>query len=204
VATTSSRSTRATRRKSQSAPIAGRTSRRTLVAALGDSITEGSPGLRGWDHWAASADPTLEFRNCGIYGQRTDEIAGRLDDCADGADVLIVQGGINDVVQGRDVAKAAQNLRAMVRRGKELGLRVALCDVLPWNNGWPDAEPEIRRLNALIYEVAGDEGVPLLPFHDALEDPGNPGRMRDEWTHEGDHPNEVGYRRLAEVAFRLP
>jgi acyl-CoA thioesterase-1 len=203
-ATTSSRRTAANRRKSPSAPIAGLASRRTVVAALGDSITEGSPGLRGWDHWAASADPTLEIRNCGVYGERTDEIAARLDECADGADVLIVQGGINDVAQGRDAQQAAQNLEAMVRRGKALGLRVALCDVLPWNNGWPDAEPEIRRLNALIRDVARDEGVPLLPFHDTLEDPDKPGRMRAEWTHEGDHPNETGYRRLAHLAFRLP
>jgi lysophospholipase L1-like esterase len=112
-----------------------------------------------------------------------------------------VQGGINDIAQGRDVAQAAANLRAMVRRGKELGLRVALADVLPWNNGWPDAEPEIRRLNALIAEIARDEDVPLLPFHATLEDPDRPGRMREEWTFEGDHPNEDGYRRLAEVAF---
>jgi lysophospholipase L1-like esterase len=117
---------------------------------------------------------------------------------------LIVQGGINDIAQGRDVTQAAANLRAIVRRGKELGLRVALADVLPWNNGWPDAEPEIRRLNALIMEIARDEDVPLLPFHDTLEDPDRPGRMREEWTFEGDHPNEDGYRRLAEVAFRLP
>jgi lysophospholipase L1-like esterase len=158
----------------------------------------------GWDQWAVRADESLEIRNCGIYGQRTDEIAGRLDECARGAHVLIVQGGINDVAQGRDVAQAAANLRAMVRRGKELGLRVALADVLPWNNGWPDAEPEIRRLNALIAEIARDEDVPLLPFHDTLEDPDRPGRMREEWTFEGDHPNERGYRRLAEVAFRLP
>ena len=185
----------------RSAPIAGLTSPRTLVAALGDSITEGSPGLAGWDKWAARADETLEIRNCGIYGQRTDEIAARLEECARGAEVLVVQGGINDIAQGRDVAQAAANLRAMVRRGKELGLRVALCDVLPWNNGWPDAEPEIRRLNALIAEIAQTEDVALLPFHDTLEDPNRPGRMREEWTFEGDHPNEDGYRRLAEVAF---
>jgi lysophospholipase L1-like esterase len=150
--------------------------------------------------WAARADPRLEIRNCGIYGQRTDEIALRLEECAQGADVLIVQGGINDIAQGRDVETAAANLRAMVRRGKELGLRVALADVLPWNNGWPDAEPEIRQLNALIGEIARDANVPLLPFHDTIEDPDRPGRMREEWTHEGDHPNEDGYRRLAEVA----
>jgi lysophospholipase L1-like esterase len=118
--------------------------------------------------------------------------------------VLIVQGGINDIAQGRDVETAAANLRAMVRRGKELDLRVALVDVLPWNNGWPDAEPQIRRLNELIGAIAREEDVPLLAFHDTLEDPDRPGRMREEWTHEGDHPNEDGYRRLAEVAFRLP
>jgi lysophospholipase L1-like esterase len=118
--------------------------------------------------------------------------------------VLIVQGGINDIAQGRDVENAARNLRAMVRRGKELGLRVALVDVLPWNNGWPDAEPRIRRLNALIAEMAREENVPLLPFHDTLEDPERPGRMRQEWTSDGDHPSVDGYRRLAEVAFRLP
>ena len=172
------------------------------MAALGDSITEGSPGLRGWDVWAAAAVPGLEIHNCGIYGQRTDEIAARLEDCVRDVDILIVQGGINDIVQGRDVEEAAANLRAMVRRGKELELRVALADVLPWNNGWPDAESEIRRLNELVAGIAQDEDVPLLPFHDALEDPDRAGRMREEWTFEGDHPNEDGYRRLADVVLR--
>jgi lysophospholipase L1-like esterase len=175
--------------------------RRVIVAALGDSITEGSPGLRGWDVWAASVDPRYEIRNCGIYGQRTDEIAARLDGCAAGAEVLIVQGGINDIAQGRDVETAAANLRAMVRRGQELAPRVLLADVLPWNNGWPDAEPTIRRLNELIAAIAHDEGVPPLAFHDTLEDPGRPGRMRDELTFEGDHPNEAGYRLLADVVL---
>lgn len=185
---------------------------RIVVAALGDSITEGSPGYdsrRGgdetsqWEHWAARADVRLEFRNCGVYGERTDEIGARLEDCAEGADVLVVQGGINDIAQGRDVEAAAANLRAMVRRGRELGLRVALADVLPWNNGWPAAEPHIRRLNELIQRIAEEESVPLLPFHDTLEDPDRPGRMREEWTSDGDHPSVAGYRRLGELAFSL-
>lgn len=175
--------------------------RRILVAALGDSITEGSPGLRGWDVWAR-ADGRYEIRNCGIYGQRTDEIAARLEEGARGAHVLVVQGGINDIAQGREVETAAANLRAMVRRGKEIVPRVVLADVLPWNNGWPDAEPQIRRLNERIAAIAHEERVPLLPFHDTLEDPDHPGRMRDEWTFEGDHPNEAGYRLLADVVVR--
>jgi lysophospholipase L1-like esterase len=116
-----------------------------------------------------------------------------------------VQGGINDIAQGRPVADAGATLRAMVRRGKQLGLSVAIADVLPWNNGWPRTEPQIRELNTLIAAIAADESVPLLPFHDTLEDPANRGRMKQEWTHaDGDHPSVAGYRRLGElVAQRL-
>src|SRR5438309_1140917 len=160
---------------------------------------EGSPGYdsrRGgdersqWEYWAARIDPRIEFRNRGIYGQRTGEILARLESCAEGADVLVVQGGINDIAQGLPVEEAAANLRTMVRRGKELGLRVAVADVLPWNNGWPEAEPKIRRLNELIAGLAWEEDVALLPFHDTLQDPDRPGRMRADWTHpDGDHPS---------------
>jgi lysophospholipase L1-like esterase len=183
------------------------------VAALGDSITEGSPGydarLGGdeesrWGHWAALADPRLEFRNFGVYGERTDQIMARLEGCLHGADVLVVQGGINDIAQGFSVEGAAETLRAMVRRGQELGLGVVIADVLPWNNGWPAAESNIRRLNELIVAMAQEEGVEVLPFHDTLEDPDRPGRMREEWTSDGDHPSVSGYRRLGELAFRLP
>ena len=52
-------------------------------------------------------------------------------------------------------------------------------------------------------QIAREENVPLLPFHDTLEDPERSGRMRDEWTFEGDHPNEDGYRRLATVVLRV-
>ena len=174
------------------------------VAAIGDSITAGSPWdddpAIGWPAAAAAADPRLHFTVRAVYGKRTDEIAAWLDEAAAGAEALVVQGGINDIAQGRPVAVAAANLRAMVERGQELGLRVAVADVLPWNNGWPGAEPKIRELNALIAGL----GVPVLPFHDTLEDPDRPGRMREEWTVEGDHPSQEGYRRLGEVAFRLP
>lgn len=191
---------------------------RIVVAALGDSITAGSPGwdpnprLRSsdadpesqYEFWAAVADPRLEFRNFGVYGERTDEIARRLDGCVDGADVLVVQGGINDIAQGRPVDRAAGNLRRIVQRGHALGLRVAVANVLPWNNGSRGAETEIRRLNALLDEMAADESVPVLRFYETLEDEARPGRMRPEWTSDGDHPSVAGYRRLGELAFRLP
>jgi lysophospholipase L1-like esterase len=182
----------------------------TVVACLGDSITEGSPYWDSrtrtgdptvqWQYWAARLHPYLELRNFGIWGERTDEIEARFDDAVAGADVLIVQGGINDIAQGASLDAAGDRLRSLVDRGLALGLRVAVCDVLPWNNGWPAKEERIRALNARIASF----GVPLLPFHDTLEDPDRPGRMRPDWTNEdGDHPSLAGYRRLGESAFRL-
>lgn len=192
-----------------------------LVVGLGDSITAGNPG---WDpdparrpsedpgddetsqylYWAAAAHPGMRFSNQGVGGERTDEIRARLESAVSGADVIVVQGGINDVVQGRSIELAAQDLQAMVRRAKELAEVVLLPNVLPWNNGWPGAEPQIRALNALIARLAEAEDVPLLPFHETLEDPERPGRMKAEWTPDGNHPSVEGHRRLGELAFRLP
>jgi lysophospholipase L1-like esterase len=46
--------------------------------------------------------------------------------------------------------------------------------------------------------------VPVMPFYETLEDPDRPGRMREDWTADGNHPSVAGHRRLGEVAFILP
>jgi lysophospholipase L1-like esterase len=185
----------------------------TVVAALGDSITAGSPrwdpnpDIRAeigsqldrrsqYELWAERALGGTDFRNCGVPGQLTDEIARRLEECADGADVLIVQGGVNDIVSGREPAEIAANLRGMVREGKRLGLRVAIAELLPWNAGYPVADPPIRDVNRRVARIAREEGVRLLPWYRLLEDPQRPGRMRDDWTDDLLHPSVAGYRRL--------
>jgi lysophospholipase L1-like esterase len=184
---------------------------RTVVACLGDSITEGSPfwdartrsgdPTAPWEHWAGLRFPGLELRNFGIWGERTDEIAVRFDEAVDGADAFVVQGGINDIAQGRPIEPAAETLQRLLERGLALGLAVAVCDVLPWNGGGPGAADSIRALNGRIRAF----GLPLLPFHDTLADPADERRMKDEWTHEDrDHPSRAGYRRLGELAFRWP
>jgi lysophospholipase L1-like esterase len=195
--------------------------KKILVAALGDSITSGSPGFNPshgmakllgqgevpksqWEYWAQQKDPRLEFRNCGVFGERTDEIAKRLLSCGRGADVLVVQGGINDIAQGRSVATAAANLRRMVVRGKKLGLDVEIAQLIPWNNGHPTYDGEIRTLNRLIDGIGRDQHVRVLPFYRVLLDPDRPGQMKNIWTADGDHPSVTGYRRLGELAFRLP
>jgi len=192
---------------------------RIAVAVAGDSISAGSPlwdpdeTVRAriaspdeqsqWQFWASRADPRLEFRTTAVYGERTDEIARRLDRVLPGADMLVVQGGINDVVQRRPVAEAARNLEAMLERGRAAGLALALTDVLPWDNGDARAAEDIARLNALIGELAAASGAALLPFHDTLVDPARPQRMRPGLSDDGDHPSIEGHRLLGERAFRL-
>jgi lysophospholipase L1-like esterase len=189
---------------------------RIVVAVAGDSISAGSPlwdpdpAVRAripspdersqWQWWAAGADERLEFRTTAVYGERTDEIARRVDLVLAGADVLVVQGGINDVVQRRPVEQAAANLATMLDRGRAAGLALAVADVLPWNNGDERAAADIERLNALIRQL----GATLLPFHDTLADPDDPHRMREGLTDDGDHPSVEGHRRLGQRAFRLP
>jgi lysophospholipase L1-like esterase len=193
------------------------------VAALGDSITSGSPAYdpepaqraalgfgdnerSQYEYWAQrelkGGQTPFRFRNCGVFGQRTDEIAARLDECAKDADVLIVQGGINDIAQGTSIDAAADNLRSMVAHGKELGLDVYLVDVLPWNNGHPRFDDAIAELNRRIDEIGRSESVKVIGFHDALEDPGQPGVMPAELTADGDHPSVEGYRVLGELVAR--
>ena len=191
-----------------------------VVAVAGDSISAGSPlwdpdaAVRAripapdersqWQWWASQADPRLEFRTTAVYGERTDQIARRLDLVLGGADVLVVQGGINDVVQRRPVEETARNLEAVLERGRAAGLELAVTDVLPWNNGDERAAKDIRRLNALIQQLAEISGATLLPFHDTLADPNDPTRMGAGLSDDGDHPSVEGHRLLGERAFTLP
>ena len=191
-----------------------------VVAVVGDSISAGSPlwdpepAVRAripapdershWQWWARRADTRLEFQTSAVYGERTDEIARRVDLVLPGAAVLVVQGGINDVVQGRSVEEAGGNLEAMLERGRAAGLALAVADVLPWNNGDARAVEDVRRLNALIRRLAAAVGATLLPFHDTLADPADPTCMGAELSDDGDHPSVEGHRLLGEGAFRLP
>ena len=209
-------------------PVPAGAERGVTIGALGDSITAGNPlydpdpeqrAALGfgedpesqYEYWAAESNLELDFVNCGVFGERTDEIAKRLPDCAEGADLLVVQGGINDIAQtlGAEpketsdaVAAAAANIDGMLDEAEEMGLDAAVANVLPWNNGHPDADDPIEALNAEIAEIAERRDVPLLDFHGALEAKDAPGTMAPQYTDDGDHPSIEGYRILGELVAR--
>ena len=112
--------------------------------------------------------------------------------------MLVVQGGINDVVQRRPLEEAAGNIEAMLERGRSAGVGLAVADVLPWNNGDERTAADIERLNALIRQF----DATLLPFHDTLADPAETTSMRDGLTDDGDHPSVEGHRLLGELVAK--
>lgn len=193
----------------------------TLVAALGDSLTAGAPR---WDpnpsnrrklpatalnpknqfgYWGERASGgRLRFRNCGVWGEVTAQIARRLDRCAKGAQQLIVQGGGNDITRKRGVAGAARNLERMVRRGKKLGLKVMIGNVPPFG-GRRSRIRQTRRLNRIIRAIGERQHVRVLDFHEILEDPGNPGAYDPQLTEDYIHPSVRGAERLGDL-FRVP
>ena len=103
----------------------------------------GAPGARepGDDetsqylYWAQARDPRLDCRNLGLGGEGTDQIRARIPAAVARAAVLVIQGGINDILQGRAVDLAANDLRAMVKEGKAAGLQAVIAEVLPLSNG---------------------------------------------------------------------
>jgi len=191
-----------------------------ILVALGDSITAGTPlwdpdphvrvkiGDRldersSWVYWAASMQSGVEFRNHGVNLEKAEQVAARLEAAVIGADALVVQSGVNDLVRGGTLEGAERDLRWMVRRADELGLRVSITELIP-NNNFPELDKLIRELNRRIHALAANEGIPVLPFYRTLEDRERPGRIRPDWTNDGNQPSVEGHRRLGELAFRLP
>ena len=145
----------------------------TVVACLGDSITEGSPYWDSrrrsgdpegqWEHWAGLLHPELEFRNHGIWGERTDEIALRFDEAVAHADRLIVQGGINDLAQGAPVEAAAANLQALVERAhpaRTAGRRLRRAPLEQRLAAARGFDPRAQRAHPFLRRAA-----PALPRH---------------------------------------
>jgi lysophospholipase L1-like esterase len=191
-----------------------------LIAAIGDSITAGYPGYAPdasvfrqfgvrrnprsqWEWWAHKQHPGLSFRNCGVRGERTDQIAERFDSCTQGADGVVIQGGINDLRAGVPGTVVLANLRKMIHAAKRANLDVAVADLLPYGPV-PQADRIIDSLNRQIDALARREGAAVLHFHRVLEDPKHPGVMKPKWNADGIHPSVEGYRRLGELAFRPP
>lgn len=163
------------------------------VVFLGDSITEYCD--------LAAYYPGLDAVNQGIAGDTTDGMLRRLDQVyAAAPQVVVVHGGINDLLSGFDGGHVLDNLSAIVRAVHE---RLPEAKVVV-QSLYPVGEGEglyftrrIRAVNARLEELAEELDYRYANVYDALCTAD--GRLDGRYSDDGLHPNAEGYRTACPV-----
>ena len=174
---------------------------RTLhVVALGDSLTEGEGlprgqafpdeleralKLKGWD---------VEVVNAGYGGQTAGDALIRYDRIPEGADVVIIELGINDMLYGMPPEGAKAALAEILARLQKAHVATLLTGMRATPN--LDAE-QAMRFEAIYPDLAQSYDVALYPFF--LEGVAGDPKL---YQNDGQHPTHEGVEKI--VAAILP
>ena len=170
---------------------------------MGNSITE------GWAKHFATMFPGKPYVGRGISGQTSPQMLVRFrqDVIALRPAVVVILAGTNDIAGNTGPATLEMiedNLASMVELARANGIRVVLSSVLPaYRYSWkPELQPaaQIAELNARIKRLAAAKGVAYVDYHAAMSDERH--GLRTEYSADGVHPNEAGYRVMAPLVER--
>ena len=187
------------------------------ILCFGDSITYGvtlealglPPGSRGdltlaegyvpklWRRLQSKYGAELELVNAGVPGEGTLTGVARIGQELDRHHpdlVLLLEGVIDVNNDAPNFLAVRENLAEMVRQVRTRG-RLAILGTYPLLNpsGFRASNPEnVSRLNAMIRELAGDQGVFVADHERASENLGGQGP-------DGLHPNNIGYEVMADI-----
>ena len=166
------------------------------VVFLGDSITEFCD--------LTTFYPELDTVNQGISGDTTAGMLDRLGRVyAAQPEIVVVHGGINDILSGWGEDQVEENLDQIVRSIHE-ALPQAKVVV---QSLYPIAEGEeryftgiIQRVNACLKARAGELEYVYADVFPALQT--SDGRLDSRYSEDGLHPNAAGYEAAAPVVRR--
>ena len=153
------------------------------LVTLGDSMAQGNSrvewGIHGntsWYSYLVCGDdaPAADGGNLGINGATTTQILARIDEAlAANPDILVVNGGTNDLTRSVPLPRIVGNLRAILDRAREIDT-VVIATV-------PSARTiSADDLNSEIRALAAERGIPVADFAPLLARPGA--------TFDGVHP----------------
>lgn len=168
------------------------------IVCLGDSITYGFP----WGpmaSWAAMLDEALdgEVINQGINGNTTFNMFNRFDRAVlkYNPSHVVIMGGTNDVICGESFDRICLNIRGMVEKAENAGIKVVLG--IPAAVDEPYWEKLLLRLRNWIKDLAGQKNLPVIDFSRPFYD--EKGRVKSELLlADGGHPSKAGYRAMFE------
>ena len=171
------------------------------IVFMGNSITE------GWGKACPNFFSGKPYINRGISGQTTPQMLVRFR--ADVIDlmpaVVIILAGTNDIAGNTGpstLEMIEDNIISMAELAKANGIKVVLSSVLPafdypWKPGLNPAE-KIPALNEIIKNYADKNGIIYLDYYTSMVDERK--GLKDEYTKDGVHPNEAGYKVMAPLA----
>ncbi len=168
------------------------------VVFMGNSITE------GWAPHFPALFPGKPYVGRGISGQTTPQMLVRFrqDVIALRPAVVVLLSGTNDIAGNTGpstLAMIQDNIVSMTELARANGIRVVLSSVLPASRfSWkPELQPaaQIVELNRWIQSYARTNGIPYVDYHSAMADARQ--GLRSEYSNDGVHPNEAGYRAMA-------
>lgn len=173
------------------------------VVFMGNSITE------QWTQHFPSLFPGRPYVNRGISGQTTPQMLVRFrqDVIALRPAVVVLLAGTNDIAENTGPATLEMiedNLMSMTEIAQANGVRVVLSSVLPayeyhWRKGLEPAR-KIVALNEWIKGYAARVGAEYVDYHSAMADARH--GLRAEFTTDGVHLTEAGYRVMAPLVER--
>lgn len=185
----------------------------SLVVAIGDSTTAGTPGFlspleapphgRGdvtsqYAYWLMKAHPDWTVLNRGVNGERSDQIAARFDRDVLGARpaAVVIVAGVNDIYQGRSADEVTRHLREMYEAAARAGIRVVAGTILPYNTATDAQNARMRAVNAWIRAAAdADANIAFADTRGAVAAPGMPDTLVS--SPDALHPSPEGYRLMA-------
>jgi len=165
----------------------------TKILAFGDSLTAGY-GVSKEQSYPAMLATLLcsEVINEGVSGEMSEQGLARLPLLLEKykPDILILCHGANDILRKKDLIKAKENVRHMVKLAKEKGVYVLLVgvptyDILSFNTA------------SFYYEIAKEEGLEIEDR--ALEKI----LGSDELKSDQVHPNALGYELMAKNIAKI-
>lgn len=189
--------------------------RPTTIVAIGDSTTAGTPGFRSpleappdgegdvrsqFGYWLSRAQPGWRVLNRGVNGERSDQIRARFDRdvVSNGAAVVIVIAGVNDIYQGRTAGSVQTQLEHIYDAARSHGIAAVAGTIVPYNTATPEQNERMRLVNDWIRSYCGAH--PDVAFCDtraAVAAPDDPDRLVS--SPDDLHPSPEGYRLMADA-----
>ncbi|MGV8118089.1 SGNH/GDSL hydrolase family protein [Methanothrix soehngenii] len=181
------------------------------IVCFGDSITAGYAVRRGFPSFLLESlrqrfpDSKIEMINSGISGDTSQDGLGRLDWAVLSyePDLVTINFGINDCVLGLSLEEFEMNLVEMVRRIRAgPDSEILLLSSQPLES--PPYDQRVLDYYQTVERVAKEMNVGFVDVYGAWMKRVRVGMPLDSLILPGlDHPNEAGYRIIAEELMSL-